>query len=122
MVSKKQKIKIKKRKSIGGANGQKMLNIAINGQVAAFSNKNQHVFQPTKEFQTQLELAKYRTTSEISRSLATGQPLDTGAITKAPLARIEGLNKMLGRSNKMLQASGIGSVTNSFSKGSCVIL
>lgn len=122
MVSKKQKIKIKKRRSVGGANGQKMLNIAINGQLAAMGNKQQQLFQPRKEFKNQLELAKYRTTSELTKSLVTGKPLDTGAITKAPLARIEGLSKMADRSSGMLQASGIGSVTNSFSKGSCVIL
>lgn len=110
MVSKKQKIKIKKRRSIGGVNAQGALKTVFDGQVAAATNANQQRLT-TSDFSKQAQALNTEIKTELWKSGLTGN-FNTNKIGKRLEARKEGLQKMGESTSKLLEQVGITGLAN----------
>ena len=110
MASKKLKIK-KKRRTLGGFNGQKVVNTIGQSQASNVLGTAIGKSQGSNVLSKQSPAA-----SEFAKNVASGQPINTSAITKVNTNRTAIMN----RSSSMFNEAGMGLNTNSIS--SCVIL
>ena len=106
MVSKKQKIKIKKRRSIGGVNAQGALKTVFDGQVAAATNASQQRLT-YGEVGKQVKQAQGEFGRELWGSIATGKKPDFSKVGETARKRIKGLEKMSERSFEIASKVGI---------------
>ena len=123
MASKKLKIK-KKRRTLGGFNGQKVVNTIGQSQASNVLSTAIGKSQASNVLGTAIGksqgsnvLSKQSpAASEFAKNVASGQPINTSAITKVNTNRTAIMN----RSSSMFNEAGMGLNTNSIS--SCVIL
>ena len=113
MASKKLKIK-KKRRTLGGFNGQKVVNTIGQSQASNVLGTAIGKSQGSNVLSKQSPAA-----SEFAKNVASGQPINTSAITKVNTNRTANI-KAPAMNSSMFNEAGMGLNTNSIS--SCVIL